>query len=77
MAAKIASYWPAPNTAGAAFTGSNNYVRTDANNIQKNTYSARLDQDFTSNTRMLARFSYDDTPWTRASPYGPGDEGSA
>jgi hypothetical protein len=76
VAAKIASYWPAPNTTGSAFTGTNNYVRTDANNIQKNTYSARLDQNFTSNTRMLTRFSYDDTPWTRASPYGTQDLGA-
>jgi hypothetical protein len=76
VAAKIASYWPAPNATGSAFTGTNNYVRTDANNIQKNTYSARLDQNFTSNTRMLTRFSYDDTPWTRASPYGTQDLGA-
>jgi len=76
VAAKIASYWPAPNAPGAAFTGTNNYVRTDSNNIQKNTYSARVDQNFTANTRMLARLSYDDTPWTRASPYGQGNTGS-
>jgi hypothetical protein len=76
VAAKIASYWPSPNAPGAAFTGATNYVRTDSNNIQKNTYSVRLDQNFTSNTRMLARFSYDDTPWLRASPYGADNPGS-
>lgn len=71
MAANILRYWPAPNTAGAQFTSTNNYVRTDSNNIQKNTFSARVDHNFTSNTRMFVRSSYDDTPWLRALPYGP------
>ncbi len=75
-ATKIASYLPAPNTAGALYTGANNYARTDSNNITKNTFSTRLDQNFTDLTRMFVRYSYDDTPWTRASPYGPTDPGS-
>ena len=75
VAAKILTYWPAPNVS-AASPGAINYVRTDSNNIQKNTFSTRLDQNFTSNTRMLARYSYDDTPWTRAAPYGLSDLGS-
>ena len=76
VAANLAKYWPAPNTQGAAFTGTNNYVRTDSNNIQKNTFSARLDHNFTSNTRLFVRHSYDDTPWIRASPYGLDNLGS-
>ncbi len=72
----IASYLPAPNTVGAPFTGANNYARTDSNNITKNTFSTRLDQNFSDLTRMFIRYSYDDTPWTRASPYGPSDPGS-
>src|SRR5579884_882016 len=76
VAAGIAKYWPAPNTPGALYTGANNYVRTDENSIQKNTYSVRVDQNFTDETRMFVRFSYDDTPWTRASPYGLDDPGS-
>ena len=76
VAANIAKYWPAPNAAGTAFTGTNNYVRTDSNNIQKNTFSVRADHNFTSNTRMFVRSSYDDTPWIRASPYGLDNLGS-
>lgn len=76
VAGKIAAYWPVPNAQGALYTGANNYVRTDSNNIQKNTFSVRLDQNFTDNTRMFVRYSYDDTPWTRASPYGFNDPGS-
>jgi Carboxypeptidase regulatory-like domain/TonB-dependent Receptor Plug Domain len=76
VAAKILTYWPAPNVSGVVAAGASNYVRTDSNNIQKNTFSTRLDQNFTANTRMLARYSYDDTPWVRASPYGFSDPGS-
>ena len=76
VAGNILRYWPAPNTAGAPFTGTNNYIRTDSNNIQKNTFSARVDHNFTSDTRMFVRSSYDDTPWTRALPYGPQNIGA-
>lgn len=76
IARKISTFFPAPDTAGNLFTGTNNYIRSDANKIQKNTYSTRLDQYFTDNTRFFTRFSYDDSPWTRASPYGAADPGS-
>ncbi|MBS1855699.1 MAG: TonB-dependent receptor [Acidobacteria bacterium] len=76
VAARILKYWPAPNAAGNPITGANNYVRTDGNQIQKNTFSTRLDHNFTDNTRFFLRYSYDDTPWTRASPYGPQNMGS-
>ena len=76
VARKIATYFPASDAAGAAYTGANNYIRTDANRIQKNTYSVRLDHNFTDNTRFFTRFSYDDSPWARASPYGLSDPGS-
>lgn len=76
VSAAIAKYWPAPNTQGSLLTGANNYIRTDENNIQKNTYSVRLDQNFTDDTRMFVRYSYDDTPSIRASPYGPNNPGS-
>jgi hypothetical protein len=71
VAAKLLKYFPAPNA-----TGPNNYVRTDSNNIQKNTFSTRLDHNFTSSTRFFTRYSYDDSPWVRASPYGFSNPGS-
>lgn len=73
---KIITYFPAPNAAGSGFTGNNNYIRTDASLIEKNTYSVRLDHNFTESTRLFTRYSYDDSPWTRASPYGPSNPGS-
>jgi hypothetical protein len=76
VAQKLLGYFPAPNTAGTGYTGQNNYVNTDANRIQKNTWSARLDHNFTDNTRFFLRYSYDDSPYARASPYGAQDPGS-
>ena len=76
VAQKLLSYFPAPNTAGTGYTSQNNYVRTDANRIQKNTWSARLDHNFTDDTRFFVRYSYDDSPYVRASPYGAATLGS-
>ncbi len=76
IAQKLASFLPAPNTVGSGPTMQNNYVRTDSNNIQKNTFSVRLDHNFTDNTRFFVRYSYDDSPYIRASPYGFSDPGS-
>ena len=75
VSAKILKYWPAPNVPGAP-NGSTNYINVGENSIQKNTFSTRVDQNFSDNTRMFTRYSYDDSPWVRASPYGPNDPGS-
>lgn len=70
VARNMLKYWPAPNTAGAAFTGVGNYVRTDANRISKNTFSTRLDHNFSEATRFFLRYAYDDSTNTRAAGYG-------
>lgn len=64
------AYWPAPNLPGTGAGHVNNFARTSSNNIQKNTWSTRIDQNITDNNRFFARVSRDDTPWTRALPYG-------
>ena len=58
-------YWPAPNAAG-----SSNFVRTDSNQIEKDTWSMRVDHNFTDKNRFFGRYSYDLTPWTRSAVYG-------
>ena len=68
VARKMSAYWPGPNA-----SGSTNYVRTDANRIEKDTWSARVDHNFTDANRMFARFSYDLTPWNRSAAYGASD----
>jgi hypothetical protein len=75
IAKNMAAYFPAPTIPNAA-TGKSNYIVTDANNIQKNQFTVRIDQNFTTNTRMFVRYSYDDSPYIRPSPYGASNPGS-
>jgi hypothetical protein len=73
---QISSYWPAPNVTGAPYTHVNNFALNSANDIQKNTWSARVDQNIGSADRFYTRISRDDSPWTRALPYGASFIGS-
>src|SRR5262249_49694041 len=65
VAAKMLKYWPAPNASGAT-----NFVRTDANIIEKDTWSTRIDHNFSDKNRFFGRYSYDLTPWLRSAAYG-------
>ena len=65
VARNMIKYWPAPNG-----SGSTNLVRTDSNNIEKDTWSARLDHNFTDTNRFFSRFSYDLSPFQRSAAYG-------
>lgn len=69
-------FFPAPNSTGNPVTGVNNFTRTDGNRVDKDTISIRVDHNFTNSNRIFFRYSYDDTPFLRASPYGPGNPGS-
>ena len=66
----ISKYWPTGNTAGNALTGVGNYINTGANIINKNTFSTRLDHNFSDRDRFFTRYSYDDTPKISAGAYG-------
>jgi hypothetical protein len=70
VARNISKYWPAPNAAGNPVTGLNNFSRPDGTRVEKNTFSTRLDHNFSDRQRIFWRYSYDDTPWIRALPYG-------
>lgn len=61
----ILKYWPAPNA-----SGSTNFVRTDSNTIEKDTWSMRGDHNFNDKNRFFGRYSYDRTPWIRSATYG-------
>ena len=76
IAVKMASYFPKPNVTGVGGTNANNYILATANNIQENQFTVRLDHNFTASTRMFARYSYNDTPYIRPNPYGPGNLGA-
>jgi hypothetical protein len=66
----IAKYLPAPNLPGAPFSGVGNFVRTDANRINKDTGSYKVDHYFSQKNRFFARYSADVTPDIRAPAYG-------
>lgn len=70
VARNLLKYFPAPNTAGAAFTSVNNYTRTGSNSVVKDTWSARVDHHFNDRNRLFGRFSYDKSPLSRAAAYG-------
>jgi hypothetical protein len=74
--AAISKFFPAPNTAGNLVTGVNNFSRTAGNDVTKNTWSTRIDHYFNERNRLFSRFSYDDTPFVRAAPYGVSNPGS-
>lgn len=73
---RMIQFFPAPNAPGNPFTGVNNYARTDGNRVNKDTVSVRLDHNFNDRNRAFFRYSYDDTPFVRASPYGADNVGS-
>jgi hypothetical protein len=76
VAGNLKTYFPAPNNNGTGPTHQNNLMRTDSDVTDKNTWTERLDHSFSENTRFFERYSYDDSPFTRASPYGFADIGS-
>jgi outer membrane receptor protein involved in Fe transport len=77
VARNAAKFFPAPNAAGTnAFTGVNNYARTDGNKVNKDSVSYRVDHYFNQKNRFFARYSADDTPFIRAAPYGPANPAS-
>lgn len=70
VARRVIPFFPAPNAAGNPVTGVNNFVRVDGNRVIKDTFSLRGDHLFSERNRMFIRYSYDDTPFIRAAPYG-------
>ena len=77
VAAKVLKFFPTPNAAGSnAFTGVNNFARTDGNLVNKDTVSYRVDHYINEKNRFFARYSADDSPLIRAAPYGRDNPGS-
>lgn len=56
VAKNVLKYYPTPNIAGAAY-GANNYFATGVNQVNINTYDAKVDQVFNDRNRMFARYS--------------------
>lgn len=56
VAQNIVKYWPVPNIPNAAY-GANNYFATGVNQVNINTYDAKVDQVFNDRNSMFARYS--------------------
>lgn len=70
VARNVSKFFPSPNVAGVTALGAINYTRTDGNRIPKDSYSVRLDHNFSEKNRLFGRYSYDNTPFNRAPAYG-------
>lgn len=56
VAKNIVKYWPTPNIPNAAY-GANNYFATGVNQVNINTYDAKVDEVFNDRNRMFVRYS--------------------
>ncbi len=70
VARNLLAYFPAPNSPGAPNTNVNNFTRNPSAPIVKNTYSARVDHNFSERQRLYGRFSFNNTPHNRPPIYG-------
>lgn len=61
---------PLPNTTGDPGTGLNNYISSASQQIDKDTFSIRIDHNVSEGHKIFGRLSYDDTPWIRPDVYG-------
>lgn len=70
VGANLVKYYPAPNTAGNAFTHLNNYVSNAPRRINKDSASIRLDHNVTDSWRMFGRFAVTDNLLHQPDYYG-------
>ena len=60
VAAKVRTFWPAPNTRGNPVTGVNNFAGAGSTPNSQDQYSVRLDHAISSSHRLFGRFSSSD-----------------
>ncbi|MGJ5817600.1 carboxypeptidase regulatory-like domain-containing protein [Paludibaculum fermentans] len=61
VAAAVSSYYPAGNTAGNAFTRTNNFFGQASAPVDKDVYGVRVDHNFNQSRRIFGRYTYDKT----------------
>lgn len=74
VARNLLQYFPAANAPGEPFTGNNNFVSNATAPKTKDDLSGRIDHQFTDNTRMFVRTSYNNT--SNDTPHVYGNPGS-
>jgi len=70
VARNVSRFFPAPTVPGITALGAINYTRTAGNVVPKDSYSVRMDHNFSERNRIFGRYSYDNTPFNRAPAYG-------
>ena len=58
VGARIAKFFPSPNTQGAAFTNANNYYQQGSSILDIDQIDAKVDHLFTATQRLFVRYSY-------------------
>jgi hypothetical protein len=69
VAAKIATYYPSPNT-GATGALTNNFLSNAAVRVGQNVYGIRIDQGVTAKYRLSARYAYSNSNLTQPNTFG-------
>jgi hypothetical protein len=71
VAMNIASYYPAPNSAGNPNTGLNNFMFSGPSTRYTDSFSGRIDHQLNSTTSLMGRFSrLDLSNWTNPATFG-------
>ena len=69
IAARIASYYPEPNT-GPSGAIINNFISNAPIRLAQDIYSLRIDQNVTSKYHLFGRYAYSNTPLTQPNTFG-------
>lgn len=70
VALKILSYYPLPNTQGAAYTNANNYISNAPMTVYQDAGSARIDHSVNEHYRFFGRFGWLLTNLTQPNTFG-------
>ncbi len=70
IAAKMASYYPQPTSAGDPFTAANNYISNASRGIDQAAMGTRVDHNFSQAWRTFGRFSFNRSTLAQPDTFG-------
>jgi hypothetical protein len=70
VARNLVALYPAPNTAGAPFTGVGNYFNATPSTVRQDSFGVRFDQRVSDKHQIYGRVSYNSSPTVSANTYG-------
>ncbi len=69
LAARLSTYWPAPNTTATANNGGNNFFSDPHRQESRNNFDVRIDHKINDKDNAFGRFSYENQPSFIPSPF--------